>query len=77
MEFNERIFFNPGDIVRIKQNIAAPNMVVKHINKAHRKDIDESESTSAKLLGITCFWFSQNDVYQCQLFSTKDLKHVK
>lgn len=73
MEYNERVFFNAGDVVRVKQDIDAPDMVVKHINKMNRQSDD---NTGAKLLGITCFWYSKNYEYQSQLFSTKDLKHV-
>ena len=72
----EKIFFKAGDIVRIKQDIDAPNMVIKHINKAILKD-DENTPTNKMLIGITCFWFTKEHAYQVQLFSTKDLVLVK
>ena len=73
MDYSEKIFFNAGDVVRIKQCINAPDMVISHINKIHQRSNDLSKP---KLIGITCFWFSTDNKYQCQLFSTKDLVHV-
>jgi hypothetical protein len=74
MDYKEKLFFNAGDTVRIKQDIDAPTMVVKHVNKVHDRGTDTG---TPKLIGITCFWFTKNNEYQCQLFSTKDLKHIK
>jgi hypothetical protein len=71
---NEKVFFNAGDIVRVKQNIDAPDMVVKHVNKVHERNGDLKSNI---LLGVTCFWFTKDNNYQSQLFSTKDLRHVK
>jgi uncharacterized protein YodC (DUF2158 family) len=73
MDYKEKLFFKSGDVVRIKQNIQAPDMVVKYINKIH----DQSKETSNKLIGVTCFWFSKDNVYHSQLFSTKDLEYSK
>jgi uncharacterized protein YodC (DUF2158 family) len=73
MDYSEKVFFNAGDVVRIKQQIDAPDMVISHINKIHQRSSDISKP---KLIGITCFWFSTDNKYQCQLFSTKDLIHV-
>jgi len=73
MDYSEKVFFNAGDVVRIKQKINAPDMVISHINKIHQRSNDLNKP---KLIGITCFWFSTDNKYQCQLFSTKDLVHV-
>lgn len=70
----EKIFFNAGDLVKVKHNIDAPVMVVKTINKTHDRQATESRNI---LLGVTCFWFTKNNDYQVQFFSTKDLMHVK
>jgi len=69
----EKIFFKAGDVVRIAQDVPCPSMVVKHVNKYVKKEDGER----SVLIGVTCFWFTKDDAYQCQLFSTKDLRHVK
>jgi len=68
----ERIYFTPGDVVLLKQDIPnKPSMVVKSIDKA------EMRTAGAKpvFLGVTCFWFTDSMEFQLQRFNTKDLVH--
>lgn len=68
----EMIFFTPGDVVKIKHLKLSPEMCVKHVNKTHLKD----EENRTMMLGITCFWFTTEGLYQEKMFSTKDLVRV-
>ena len=71
--FDKRhIFFNKGDVVRVKQDIEnRPNMVVRKINKTKFKSDNQEANV---LLSINCFWFDVNGNYQQADFSTKDLE---
>ena len=69
--FEEKIYFMPGDIVTIKQNIPnKPTMIVikKEINIFKNKD--EKEPI---LRGIKCRWFTKELEIQEAIFNTKDL----
>jgi uncharacterized protein YodC (DUF2158 family) len=68
----DKIFFSPGDVVTIKALSNAPIMLVADIKKARLRD----EQGLNKLLGITCYWFTKDGIYQEQTFSTKDLVRV-
>lgn len=67
----EKIYFMPGDIVTIKQNIPnRPTMLVikKEVNIFKNKD--EKEPI---LRGIKCRWFTTQLQMQEAIFNTKDL----
>lgn len=69
----EFVFFNKGDIVRLKQDIEnKPSMVVKKPLKSKFKNDDKVNL----LLGIVCFWFNTQGTYQESVFDTKDLEKV-
>lgn len=71
----EKIYFNPGDIVIVKQHDMmdyAPRMVVVGpISKRFKNEGDDIE-----LRGIQCRWFTKNLELQECIFSTKDLEIV-
>lgn len=71
----EKIFFAPGDIVTIRQDI--PNkpimIVVKKVNNMIRHDDDKE----GLLRGIRCKWFTSDGHVQEDVFNTKDLELVK
>lgn len=72
LENIDKIFFIPGDVVRIKHNISnRPDMLVKG---KETKTIRDQSGTH--FLGIKCFWFTSDGLYQEQIFSTKDLLKV-
>jgi uncharacterized protein YodC (DUF2158 family) len=67
----EKVFFTPGDIVTLKQEINdVPKMIVKSIDKAAYRGGEKS-----MLFGVTCFWFTSVGEYQENRFNTKDLVH--
>ena len=76
-EFDEnRVYFNPGDIVTIRHDIEnKPTMFVveKCTRSMYNKETNEKENI---FLGIKCRWFDKNQVMQEGLFSTKDLLKV-
>ena len=70
-----KIFFMPGDVVTIRQNIPnKPTMLVvkKKTMTIKPKDGDKSDF----LQGIICRWFTTSGELQESLFSTKDLKKL-
>ncbi len=70
-------YFKAGELVEIKQNLDyKPVMVVKTIKKARFKEKYKKE-TKNLLLGVACFWFTPAGEYCEQIFSTKDLSHVR
>lgn len=67
-----KIFFTPGDVVTIKHDVSnKPQMLVKGKESKTIKDKDGQH-----FLGIRCFWFTTDGVFQEQVFSTKDLIHL-
>lgn len=73
------IFFNPGDVVQLKQNIPnKPKMVViKKVTSIFKHDPKRIEDRKSTLRGIKCMWFTSNGFYQENTFNTKDLELVK
>lgn len=75
--FNEmkpqgEVFFAPGDVVTLKQDIPyKPKMIVKSVDRV----ADNHEKP--RLIGITCQWFTPDHHLQTARFSTKDLTHVE
>lgn len=67
MEEN-KIFFLPGDIVTLKQDIPnAPTMLVV------RKETSMFKKEGDVLRGIRCRWFTKDGNIQEAVFNTKDL----
>lgn len=68
----EKIFFTPGDVVTLRQDIPyKPVMVVALIEKSTFK---EGKSV---LFGVMCFWYSTEGILQERRYNTKDLVHVE
>lgn len=68
----EKIFFIPGDVVRIKHDLTnKPDMLVKGKETKTLRD-----AASTHFIGIRCFWFTTEGLYQEQIFNTKDLIKV-
>ena len=65
---DEKVFFMPGDLVTLKQDI--PNkptmLVVKKETYIYKKE-DQT------LKGIRCRWFTKDGAMQEEVFNTKDL----
>ena len=76
MEITDKIFFMPGDVVTLKQDI--PNkptmLVLKKETYIFKNKTDNKEPI---LKGIKCRWFTSTGEMQEAVFNTKDLVKVK
>lgn len=71
----DKIFYQPGDIVTLKQNIPnKPTMIVVKKKTLTIKPKDEEKANF--LQGMLCMWFTSDGLYQEKIFSTKDLKKL-
>lgn len=66
----EKVFFSPGDIVTLKQDI--PNKPIMIVNRVERS-IMRNRDNKDILKGVRTRWFTENGFLQEALFSTKDL----
>lgn len=73
---DNRIFYSPGDIVKLRHESLdyVPNMLVKE--KVEKSFKDKDGKISNTFIGIRCIWFDKNQVLREAIFSTKDLKHI-
>lgn len=70
----EKIYFQPGDICQMKQDIPnKPKMVVTRIERSIVKNNEGKDY----LRGVRCRWFSSDQKLQEAVFSTKDLILIK
>lgn len=73
-EQEDKVFFQPGDVCCIKQDIPnKPKMVVVRIERSIIKNADKRDY----LKGVRCRWFSTDQKIQEAVFSTKDLILIK
>lgn len=77
-KLREKIYFSAGDLVMIKHDIPnRPVMVVKSVDKITMPQkthvTSRIDTPPGGLLGVTCFWFSNNMELQQTRFNTKDL----
>ncbi len=70
---NEKIFYNPGELVKVKQLNNSPVMYV--VEKVSRSYMNDQKKENI-FIGIKCRWFDVNMQLQEAIFSTKDLIHV-
>lgn len=69
-----KIFFNAGDLVRVKHFENAPVMyIIEKVTKNINHKYGDPESI---FLGMKCRWFDKENRLQEAIFSTKDLIHV-
>jgi len=73
IDMEERIFFNAGDLVRIKHSIDnRPNkMLVVRVKKIH-----SMSGGNSSLSGIECIWFDTTGALHKEIFNTKDLEKI-
>lgn len=67
----EKIYFLPGDIVQLKQNI--PNKPIMIVVKKETSILKNRVSDDNILKGIRCRWFTSNGELQEAIFNTKDI----
>ena len=74
----ENIFYNPGDIVTLKQDIPnKPTMIVVKKETSLFKHDSRKEDKKPILIGIRCRWFTTSGNIQEAVFNTKDIKLIK
>ena len=89
----EKVFFQPGDLVTLKQDI--PNKPVMIVVKKETKifklnnpiddkkktvennPIDDKKKTVEYFIGIRCRWFTTNEEFQEAVWNTKDLIKIE
>ena len=75
MESDHKIYFLPGDIVTLKQDL--PNKPVMVVVKKETLTIKPKEGVKEEYLkGIRCRWFSTDNKLQEAVWNTKDLTKV-
>ena len=72
----EKVFFNPGETVTLRQELPnRPEMVVESVEKSTMKVRDGISKPI--LFGIKCIWFDSTGRLCEHRFNTKDLIHVE
>jgi uncharacterized protein YodC (DUF2158 family) len=67
---DDKIYFSPGQIVTLRQDIPnKPKMLVYRVERS----IIRNEDKNALLKGVKVRWFTENGFLQEAVFSTKDL----
>lgn len=76
MNDETKIFFQPGDIVTLKQDI--PNKPVMIVVKKETSTIKLNKEAAKEeyFIGIKCRWFSTEGLLQEGIFNTKDLLRI-
>lgn len=73
MQTEEKVFYTPGMIVQLKQDIPnRPLMIVVRKETAMFK----YENKDNILKGIKCMWFTESGDLREHTFNTKDLKVI-
>ena len=72
----DKIFFNPGDIVRLRHSQLKNTPVMYVVEKVTRSYKHNNETINS-FKGIKCRWFNNNGDLCEEIFSSKDLEKVK
>lgn len=74
MESDDKIYFVPGNLVKVKHNLPnSPVMMVTEIKRNYYIKNNTQSSNNNLLRGIKVRWFTDNGFLQEATFSTKDL----
>lgn len=69
---DEKIYFMPGELVTLKQDVPfKPTMIV--VKKETNIFKNSGVETQPSLKGIKCRWFTKDGLMQEAVFNTKDL----
>ena len=72
------IYFNPGQIVQLKQTIPnKPRMIVVKKETSLFKHDSRRQDKRPILIGIRCRWFTTTGAMQEAVFNTKDIELIK
>lgn len=72
-----KVWYNPGDIVRVRHSKLANVPVMYVIEKVTRTITNKDTAPETIFLGMKCRWFDNNGVLRDAIFSSKDLEHVE
>lgn len=72
----DKIFFNPGDIVRLRHSQLKNTPVMYVVEKVTRSYKHNNETINS-FKGIKCRWFNNNGDLCEEIFSSKDLEKIK
>lgn len=72
----EKVYYAPGDLCIIRHEL--PNKPVMVVKKKVTKMIRPGPLDVKRdfLQGIVCYWFTKDNLYQENIFSTKDLRKI-
>lgn len=71
---DNKVYFLPGDLVEIKQDI--PNKPIMMVHRIERSLIRTKDNKDNTLRGVKVRWFTENGFLQEAIFSTKDLQKL-
>lgn len=71
----ERIFFNPGDLVTLNKDV--PNKPVMMVVRKETSMFKNQTNKDNVLKGIKCRWFTTSGQMQEAVFNTKDLQIIE
>lgn len=74
MNNEEKIYFLPGDVVTLKQDI--PNKPIMIVVRKETMTFRTGNEKEDYFKGIRCRWFSTEGIFQESIFNTKDLMKV-
>lgn len=72
---NEKIYFQPGDLVTIRQEL--PNKPVMLVVQKETRTFKDNNTKEDFLIGIKCRWFTTSGALEEAIFNTKDLVLIK
>lgn len=74
----EKIYFMPGDVVTLKQDIPyKPTMIVVKKETMTIRSNGVPNVSEDYFKGIRCRWFTSEGVLQEAIYNTKDLRKVE
>ena len=73
IDFNEKVFFTPGDKCICTKLPESPEMYVIRKKELTIKDGDTKQKT---LQGIVCRYLDKQGIFREEVFSTKDIKKI-
>jgi len=76
MTIDEKIYFNPGDLVTVRHEALENRPIMYVLEKITRNITTKDGNTDSVFVGIRCRYFDKNQVLREAIFSTKDLIHV-
>lgn len=74
---DDKIYYTPGNIVRLKANIPNQPQRMIVVGKVSNVFKHQQDNKGNVLKGIKCMWFNTNMELQEAIFNTKDLEKVK